>query len=647
MKHTITLLFLFVATLNFAQTRGEIYSVEKKLDLTPEGVWDFFQKNKGTEASTTDIENYIRGIRLGLEAYKITYYTPDYDDTMIKATGLVMFPKTDKKLSTVVYCRTTTDDRDNSPSNLSELVKIGFVFPLTYALSEYIVIAPDNLGMGDGDGTNYYADAKTTTTSIQDMIKAANTFLDNRQMERYDEYFISGYSLGAHGGMAVLRQTTQDKTYKFKHAYFGGGPYDLTNSTFKTGILDKKYYPQTWIIANFGWVCNKMGYSLLNEGETWKDVINPKYYPDFEKSILNDEWGIFWAPFEWRTLFTADGIRRIEQENQVLIDCLSASDVHDWYNKTPTTMMTAWFDMHIPAINATVAKKTQRGYYPWWSLDKYQINTVDSGPFEHITGFVPWILASTYKFNTLRKGGFFNLRAESIYRAQENAINNQRSTIRPIMLMDGEEVNMTLKTIANPKHESPTQTYKPENAPAGVYMASANVNGKDIVFPYVVEEAVALESTEILSSIDKNQYQINLRGLTDKILSIDFYNGNNVVKSIPVVEGKYDYNFDASDLSGGEKIEVVTSNMMFTTDFKADLNSSSHIKLLEKEGYVSVESNSTHLGSVQVFNTSGQLVYERRNINKATHQVPSQNNVGLKIFVVIDVEGHVHTMKSK
>lgn len=649
---TLAITFVFFMLHGYSQQRGEIVSVEQNLDLTPDAVWDYFVESQGTETSV-DLQNYISGISLGLEAYKITYYTPNYEDELIKATGLVMFPKTSKKLSTVVYCRTTTDHRDNSPSNLSELLDVGFVFPLTYALSEYIVVAPDNIGMGDGDGTNYYADAKTTTTAIIDMMAAANTFLDSINKVRYDEYFLTGYSLGAHGGMAVLRETTQSNTYEFKHAYFGGGPYDLRNSTFQTGMIDKTIYPTSWIIANFGWVCHKMGYSLVEDGESWDAIISPNYLSQFENSIVNDQWGILWGPLTWRNLLTPLGLSRVEAADSPIIDCLLASDVYDWYNTTPTTMMTAWFDLHIPPVNAIVTRDVQRGYYPWWNWDKYQITQVDGGPFEHITGFFPWIMASTYKFNTLRKGGFFNLLAEDTNHSPlaeyETSIASIRSSINPEIRINGKTSNVRLKPIDVPEaHRTPEHVtgVDLDKAQPGIYMAQATIDGKKVTFPYVVEEAIEVESADAFRKISDTQYEVFLNGLTDKVISIKFYDAlGNEVKSLDVSEPSEVYAFDLKGLKGGEQVEIVAENTIFKTVFKKPtVFSSNDIYLVKSEGEARIESKQTAIRAIKIYNTMGQLLHTQDGLSTKVYVLPRQYR-GTHVVVITDEEGNNHIKK--
>jgi hypothetical protein len=65
-----------------------------------------------------------------------------------------MYPNVGFKLSTVVSDHGTTDSRHNVPSNFKGALTAGFVVELSYVLNGYILMAPDYVGMGTGEGTS-------------------------------------------------------------------------------------------------------------------------------------------------------------------------------------------------------------------------------------------------------------------------------------------------------------------------------------------------------------------------------------------------------------------------------------------------------------------------------------------------------------
>ncbi len=105
-----------------------------------------------------------------------------------------MYPNVNMKLSTVVSDHGTTDSRYNVPSHFKGTLTAGFVVELSYVLNGYILMAPDYVGMGDGEGVHPYVDYATEAGATIDFVTAANKVLAQLGVKRYDEYFLAGYS---------------------------------------------------------------------------------------------------------------------------------------------------------------------------------------------------------------------------------------------------------------------------------------------------------------------------------------------------------------------------------------------------------------------------------------------------------------------
>ncbi|MCS3529242.1 lipase family protein [Chryseobacterium sp. JUb7] len=219
MKKITTLLLGLSAPFYFAQQSGDIASFEQKLNLTPQGLVNFISNNLG-EQNTPDFANYLNSFNVGLKAYKITYYTKNEKNILVKATGLLMYPNVDYKLSTVVSEHGTTDSRENVPSNLKGTLTAGFVVELSYVLNGYILMAPDYVGMGSGEGIHPYVHYPTEASATIDFVTAANKILAQLNIKRYDEYFLTGYSQGAHAAMSTLKKLniSNPTNLKFKYA---------------------------------------------------------------------------------------------------------------------------------------------------------------------------------------------------------------------------------------------------------------------------------------------------------------------------------------------------------------------------------------------------------------------------------------------
>lgn len=643
---TLTLCSLF----SIAQSPGDIISIEKKLDISPGGISDLIHNNSESETPSELIE-HLEDIQIGLVAYKLTYYTTDYYDNLVKATGLVMYPKSYKKLSTVLYCHPTTDRRENVPSNLKDVVQVGFVLPLSYALNNYIVIAPDFYGMGDGDGTQNYGEAKTTANSILDMMKAGNTFLDQMNIDRYDENFITGYSLGAHAGMATLRDATQNNLYKFKHAYLGAGPMDMSESTLERGVIDKTIFPISAFLANIVYTADKLEGNIRDGG--WDSVIKEPYLDDFIDATVEDNGGIFWGPIVWRNLFTDRVIDGITNDpNHPLRIYLAQNNVYDWYNTTPTTLTDGFLDTIIHPSNNAVTLDVQRSYYPWWSFSKYKIKRVQVGPFTHITGILPWIIGSIHRFNSLRKGGYFNLRAEytnNNYRHKEalpTDITLNQSSISPEFLINGEQLNVSLSKISSDKNtQYRTQNIEIKNAETGFYLAETTINGKKVKFPYVIEPAIELPLNEILKSKNETTF-IDLNDLEDNVKAINIFDNNN--KKVTTLDlqtkVKNQFTIDSKALKEGYTIEIVTNNTIFTAKVNADsLTAHQDYLITTNKNSLNIASLKGNIQSIEVYNLLGQVTHSKKSINKDSYTFKSTS--GVNIVKITNDKGETTTRK--
>lgn len=656
------LLFLcFLPILLTAQQNGQLIRAEQKVDLTPEGILSYFNEALNGDISPQMIDYVRQNSTTGLVAHKLTYWTRDYNDKPAKATGLVMWPKTNKKLSSIVYCHPTTNTRNNVPSNLNDLYGIGFLFPLSYALSEYIVIAPDFYGMGDGDGTQKYVERKTTADSIVDMITAANQFMDSIQKERYNQYFLSGYSLGGHAGMSTLRKTTLENSYQFDYAYLGAGPHDLEKSQLIGAVLEKEKFLISSFLAYAVHTCDEIGYKVIDK--SWQEVIAPKYYDKFVEATIEEKGGLLWGPTTWRNLFQQDFIQELEQnKSHPLYECFRNSVAHEFYNQTPTTMAGSWFDTIIPDAHNQVAKKYQQAQYPWYNWNKYQIKTVNYGPFTHVTGTIPWIFASTYRFNTLRKGGYFNLRAErtsnNVRLAEELEPENQigqsivRSSISPVF-EEKSVVKFTKITDNQPSNENrrvlPQETYQLQNLEENaVYLAEiTRPNGDKLTVPYMKENAITIQPKDMFTQLAQNTWEIFMHNLEDPVEAIYFYSPEKkLVKQLDVKDGKQaSYSFQDDDLSGGERVEIVTKSMILASTFQKDkLKGINHsIISYTKDAQVFIQSKTYLIQDIFIYNTLGQNVYSKIDVQQQTHQLKLKK--GIYLANITDAKGRQHTIK--
>lgn len=150
---------------------------------------------------------FILGLVLGqtvdysVDNYAITYTTTDPFGQPDTATGLLCVPQeTDLVFPIAVYNHGTVDSRDavlSVEGNQERFVAQGIT---AYG---FITIAPDYLGLGGSDGIHPYFHAATEASAGLDMLIAVRAWLDEQEIARNDQVFVTGYSQGGHASMAL------------------------------------------------------------------------------------------------------------------------------------------------------------------------------------------------------------------------------------------------------------------------------------------------------------------------------------------------------------------------------------------------------------------------------------------------------------
>lgn len=647
MKKSITLFLGLTASFYFAQQAGDVFSVEQKLDLTPQAVAGFISNNLG-EQNSPDFVNYLNSFNVGLKAYKITYYTKNEKNNLVKATGLLMYPKTNYKLSTVVSDHGTTDSRQNVPSNLKGVLYAGFVVELSYVLNGYILMAPDYVGMGSGDGVHPYVHYPTEASATIDFVTAANKVLAQQNVKRYDEYFLTGYSQGAHAAMSTLKKLSisNPNNLNFKYAYMGDGPYDFSGVTLQKGVLEKDVYPFTSFIANVVNTCNKTGYQMYNSSIS--EVISSEYLDRYNYHVVQDNGGLLWGPLVWRTLFTNNFVNDVtNNQNNKLRQCLKSNDVYDWYNKTPMTLGHSTVDLAIHPENTSKTIDVQRGYYSWWDLNKYKLEAFYWGPLGHIGGIVPFILASNAKFNTLRSGGLLNewamLTSKQSQNSQSGISSIYKSQIKPDLQ------NMELLEITDFNKEKAERKAVSNNNLAslqdGVYLLKVSENNSEKLIPYIKNSPETVEEKDIVKSEINNI--LNLKINQEEILAVNIFDDNkNLIKSVSQEQYMKD---------GGINLNTIDSqNLTFeiTTRFY-NLQFKKQISELKTEDVVSVIAQNNQIivkakngiRNISIYSISGDLI-QNQEVNSSQFE-SNTIKTGVYVVQVIQNDGKIFNKKVK
>ncbi|MBB6369741.1 T9SS type A sorting domain-containing protein [Chryseobacterium shigense] len=632
MRKLSTLLLGLAAPFFFAQQAGDLVNFEKKLDLTPQGVADFIANNLG-EQNAPDFVSYLNGFNVGLKGYKITYYTKNEKNALVKATGLIMYPNVDFKLSTVISDHPTTDSRQNVPSNLKGIFWFGFVMELSYALNGYVVMAPDYVGMGTGDGVHPYVNSLTEGGATVDFVKAANTVLAQLNVKRYDEYFLTGYSQGGHAAMSTLKylSTNNPNNLKIKYAFMGDGPYDLSGVTLNEGFLQTTVYPATAFLGYILNSCQSAGYNIYTNNVS--EVISSDYLAAYDNHVAQDNGGILWGPFIWRNMFTPSFVTNLtNNQNANTRKCLKANNVSDWYNKTPTTMGTSTIDLIVPPNNTYNTVNAQRAHYPWYDLNKYNINSLSWGPLGHVGGPVPYVLAANAKFNSLRSGGFFNQWA---FLTSKQAENNQPKTDNLFSSQLKPDLkNMELVQVTDFNQEKSERKSLVNNNLStlkdGVYLLKVQENNNEKLIPYIKNTPVEVPENEIVQS--ESNGILKLRIPQEELLSVNIFDENkNLLKTVSQEQYSENGGINLTDIDNqNNTFEVVTQ--FYNLQFKkatADGLLANKAEIFTQDRQINARANNG-IKNISIYSISGALILQQE-INKPEFK---SNNLESGVYVV-------------
>lgn len=650
MKKPSFFLLSFTAPFYLAQQAGDVVSIEQKLDLTPQGVISFIAGNLG-EQNTPDLTNYLNGFNLGLKGYKITYYTKNENNALVKATGLLMYPNVNYKLSTVVSDHGTTDNRHNVPSNLKGALGAGFVVELSYVLNGYILMAPDYVGMGSGDGVHPYVDYATEASATIDFVTAANKVLGQLGIKRYNEYFLAGYSQGAHAAMSTLKRLSisNPENLKFKYAYMGDGPYDFSGVTLNKGVLEKDLYPFTSFLANVLHTCNNTGYRTYNSNIS--EVISAEYLDKYNNHVVQDNGGLLWGPVIWRKLFTSGFVSDVTNNpDNKLRQCMKPKDVYDWYNKTPMTLGHSTVDLAIPPENTSKTISVQRGYYPWWDLDKYKLDSFYWGPLGHVGGIVPFVLASNAKFNTLRSGGLFNQWAmitskqagndQMIKSGEGNSLYS--SQIKPAT------GDMKLLEITDFNKEKATTKPGTESSLAGlqdgVYLLKVQESNENRLIPYIKSTPQQVTESEIVQS--ENNGILKLKISPDELSAVHIFDEKrNFIKTVSQSQYTENSGISLQDLENRNyTFEIVTQfyHLQFN---KMIVNRSESKTDIFVRGSQIIARSAGDIKNISIYSISGALIVQQ-DVNRSLFESKALES-GVYLVQITLADGKIINKKIK
>ena len=264
-------------------------------------------------------------VRFDVEVRKITYKTI-FKEKNIQASGLVCFPKTAGNYPIISFQNGTNTLNSEAPSENSGNDMFAIMESLT--AMGFIVVIPDYIGFGVSASLPHpYLDAKSSTQSILDMIRATKEYsTDDKVLAKATkDLFIFGYSQGGWATMQLQKTIEKDYSTEFNlvASSCGAGPYSI--EYMNKYIVDKPIYPMPYFLAY-----------LLNSYVTIGSFTNPLINAE-----LTTQMATFLTP-EYRAGYATDakyaGVRSAFLSNSITA----------WKAKTPMKLFHGANDDLIP-----------------------------------------------------------------------------------------------------------------------------------------------------------------------------------------------------------------------------------------------------------------------------------------------------------
>ena len=165
-------------------------------------------------------------LNTALEHYS-TYNTALESGDIVVASGIVVLPLDKSGVSPMLSYQHTTIFHDESvPSN----DHVQDMTPIFTASAGFVTVAPDYIGYGASKALSHpYIQAAPSANSVIDLIRAARTYLAQRDIGLNGQLFLAGYSEGGYVSMAAHQQmeTLYSEEFPVTASVVGAGPYDV------------------------------------------------------------------------------------------------------------------------------------------------------------------------------------------------------------------------------------------------------------------------------------------------------------------------------------------------------------------------------------------------------------------------------------
>lgn len=308
-------------------------------------------------------------IQYGAKYYSITYTTKSVQGAVDTASGLLSVPNNPSRIyPRLVYQHGTSGSKQDVPSINVVTDGEGIVGQLFAGLG-FVAFLPDYLGLGNvSKGFHPYVHAESEAWAAMDMLRAGELFLQQNLVHTNEQLFVTGYSQGGHGAMALHRAIEQDPAQEFEVTAAApmSGPYSISGTMRDLILTDAVYYYPAYIpntALSYQTVYGNLFNDLIEVFKpTYATLIQQFYVGQINLSDLNEQL--------IATLTTIEGdsrpfrmlqpsiVQAIQSEpNHPINVALNANDTYDnWLPIAPFRLFYCMADDQVPYLNSLLAR---------------------------------------------------------------------------------------------------------------------------------------------------------------------------------------------------------------------------------------------------------------------------------------------------
>jgi pimeloyl-ACP methyl ester carboxylesterase len=329
-----------------------------------------------------------------VKAVKIAYMTPEPGGKLVNASGAILYPELDGPLPMISFQHGTQTHRYLVPSlgpNNSEASLAGSVA----ASMGYIVVAADYLGLGESEVVAPYLLNATSATTVIDMLRAAQTYMEENGIIADGSLYLAGYSQGGVVTMGMHHEMEQHYSDEFTVSAAAplAGAYDL-NLTVDS-ILSRETYREPVLVAQLVYTYNHY-YEWDRMGEIFREpyasaipgYLQGNYMPDDINARLTTDLSSL-----LQEQFITDYRNGDETD---LAQALGANSLLTYTPDAPVRLIYSDGDSTVPPQNAVAALD----YYV--NSGKTNADSVVIRGLNHKDAALPAIVAAMQWFEELR-----------------------------------------------------------------------------------------------------------------------------------------------------------------------------------------------------------------------------------------------------